>query len=78
MPTVLRIGPYRFHFFANEKGEPPHIHVDYNDGDAKYWLEPVTLARNKGVPLIRLREIERLVRANMAFLKEQFDEFHRR
>jgi len=27
MPTILRIGPYRFYFYSNEKGEPPHIHV---------------------------------------------------
>ncbi|MBW6456390.1 MAG: DUF4160 domain-containing protein [Trueperaceae bacterium] len=26
-PTVLRDGPYRFFFFSNERGEPPHIHV---------------------------------------------------
>jgi hypothetical protein len=77
VPTVLRIGQFRFHFFANEKGEPPHIHVDFDDGDAKFWLEPVSLARNKGVPVARLREIERLVRANRAFLKEKYNEFHR-
>ena len=77
MPTVLRVGPFRFHFYANEKGEPPHIHIDFEDGDAKFWLDPVSLAHNKGVPAIRLREIERLVRANRALLKEKFDEFHR-
>lgn len=55
MPTVLRIGPFRFHFYSNEKGEPPHIHVDFEDGDAKFWLEPVALARNRGIPTLRLR-----------------------
>ena len=77
MPTVMRVGPFRFHFYSNEKGEPPHVHVDFEDGDAKFWLDPVSLARNKGVPAIRLREIERLVRANKAILKEKFDEFYR-
>lgn len=27
MPTVLRIGPYRFFFYSNENDEPMHIHV---------------------------------------------------
>lgn len=27
MPTVLRIGRFRFFFFSNEREEPPHIHV---------------------------------------------------
>jgi len=76
VPTILRIGQFRFHFYANEKGEPPHIHVDFEDGDAKFWLDPILLARNKGVPASRLREIERLVRANRNFLKEKYDEFH--
>ncbi|WP_439481025.1 DUF4160 domain-containing protein [Cyclobacterium plantarum] len=41
MPTVLRIGPYRFFFFSNEGNEPPHIHVESGEGHAKFWLEPV-------------------------------------
>jgi len=36
MPTVLRIGPYRFHFYSREGGEPPHIHVTREDMEAKF------------------------------------------
>lgn len=78
MPTVLRIGPYRFHFYSDEGSEPPHIHVRRDDGEAKFWLDPVRLARNDGLPAHDLREVERLVYANSAFLKERFDEFHAR
>ena len=28
MPTVLRIGGYRFFFYSNENGEPAHIHFN--------------------------------------------------
>ena len=35
MPTVLRIGPYRFYFYSHEPNEPPHIHVDRDDLSAK-------------------------------------------
>ena len=41
MPTVLRIGQFRFHFYSDEYNEPPHIHVANSDGECKFWLEPV-------------------------------------
>ena len=35
MPTILRVGPYRFFFYAGDKDEPLHIHVERNDKVAK-------------------------------------------
>jgi hypothetical protein len=43
MPTVLRIGPYRFFFYAGDRDEPPHIHVEREDKIAKCWLNPIRL-----------------------------------
>jgi Domain of unknown function (DUF4160) len=50
MPTVLRSGPYRFYFYIHEPNEPPHIHVDRDDFSAKFWIDPVQLAANFGLP----------------------------
>lgn len=61
MPTVLRIGPYRFLFYSNEPDEPPHIHVKRDRADAKFWLSPVRLAHATGFPAHELRKIARLV-----------------
>ena len=61
MPTVMRIGPYRFFFYSNEGREPPHIHVSAGGNEAKFWLDPVTLAANHGFNGRQLTEIERLV-----------------
>jgi len=61
MPTVLRIGSFRFHFYSDEGAEPPHIHVRTPDGECKYWLEPISLATVKGIKAHDLRVIERLV-----------------
>ncbi len=36
MPTLLRIEGLR--------QEPPHVHVEKGDGEAKLWLQPVQLA----------------------------------
>ena len=60
MPTVLRIGPYRFHFYAGEGGEPPHIHVARDGAEAKFWLDPVAVARSKGYGAAELRRLQRL------------------
>ena len=78
MPTVLRIKSYRFHFYSDELLEPSHIHVSMPEGECKFWLEPVRLARNKGVPAHSLREIEKLVFENKNFLMEKYHEFHNR
>jgi hypothetical protein len=74
MPTVLRLGSFRFHFYSDEGKEPPHIHIDTPDGECKFWLDPVRLARNKGISPITLRIIEKLIFENITFLKEKYDE----
>lgn len=76
MPTVLTIGPYRFHFYSDESEEPPHIHVRSSEGECKFWLDPIQLARNRGMPAHRLREIERLVFEHRAYLIDEYNEYH--
>ena len=78
MPTVLQIGPYRFHFYSDEGIEPAHIHVRTGDGECKFWLDPIILAKNRGIPAHRLNEIAKLVFHNQKFLTEQFYEYHNR
>jgi hypothetical protein len=58
MPTALRFGPYRFYFYSHEPNEPSHIHVDRDDFSAKFWLDPVQLARNFGFRAQELRAIQ--------------------
>jgi len=74
MPTVLRIGTYRFHFYSDEGMEAPHIHIRSPDGECKYWLVPVRIAYNRGIPVHRLNEIERLVFENQFLLLEKYHE----
>jgi len=76
MPTVLRVGSFRFHFYSDERNEPPHIHVETPDGECEFWLDPITLARNKGVLPPNLRIIEKLVYEHQPFLKEKYHVFH--
>ena len=76
MPTVLRIGSFRFHFYSDEQHEAPHIHVASPDGECKFWLDPVKLANNRNIPPHILRDIERLVFQNEELLLEKYNEFH--
>ncbi len=76
MPTILRVGGFRFHFYSDEGTEPPHIHVRSADGECKFWLDPVGLARNRGIEPHVVREMERLVFEHLDFLLEQYHEHH--
>jgi hypothetical protein len=78
MPTVLKINIYRFHFYSDEREEPAHIHIATPDGECKFWLEPIRLAKNKGLSPHIVRLIEKLVYENQDYLKEKYNEFHSR
>ena len=77
MPTALRIGAFRFHFYSDEGNEPPHVHIETPDGECKFWLDPIRLARNKGVPPVVIRAIEKLVFEHRNFLTEKYYAYHR-
>jgi hypothetical protein len=70
MPTILRIGPYRFFFYSNERGEPAHIHVQRDRAIAKFWLEPIQLAGSKRFAAHELTELHHHVEQNIVLLLE--------
>ncbi|MBN1284429.1 MAG: DUF4160 domain-containing protein [Anaerolineae bacterium] len=75
MPTVLRIGPYRFLFYSSDYDEPKHIHIKAGNSEAKFWLEPITLSWNRGFNNKQLNEIEKYVEDNLSFLLRKWTEF---
>jgi hypothetical protein len=75
MPTVLRSGPYRFFFYAGDGGEPPHVHVERDDSEAKFWLAPIRLERSTGFPSHEINSVRRLVEDNVDRLLEKWNEF---
>ena len=74
MPTILRIGPYRFFFYSNERGEPSHIHVQRERFLAKFWLSPVALAGSKGFASHELRMLQKYVQENREIFLEAWNE----
>ena len=75
MPTVLRSGPYRFFFYAGDREEPPHIHVEREDNRAKFWLDPVRMQDSGGFSAVELNRITALVEANRNRLLEAWNDF---
>ena len=75
MPTVLKIGKFRFFFFSNEGSEQMHIHVESNEKYAKFWLDPVQLARSIGYSAKELNEIRGLVLENLNLFREKWNEY---
>lgn len=61
MPTVLHDAPYSFVFFSSDQGEPPHIHVRRDRRIAKFRLNPVSPAKNRGFKEPELNKTARLV-----------------
>ena len=74
-PTILRSGPYRLFFFSNEGEEPPHVHVQRERMLAKFWLEPVRLARSTGFAPQELGRLERVVTEHEKVLLEAWNEY---
>ncbi|WP_298371031.1 DUF4160 domain-containing protein [Azospirillum sp.] len=75
MPKVADFGPYRLFFYSNERGEPPHVHVERDGNVAKYWLRPVGLASNDGFAARELRELQRVVVEHERQCEERWHEF---
>jgi hypothetical protein len=68
----------RFFFYSLEDGEPPHIHVESSGKTAKFWLDPVELARSNGFcpqELTRLRAT--VIERRYEFLEARHAHFDR-
>jgi hypothetical protein len=75
MPTVLRIGPYRFYFYAGDRDEPEHVHVERDDSVAKFWLDPVRLQGSGGFRSSEINRIQKLIEENREDLIRSWNEY---
>jgi hypothetical protein len=75
MPTILQVGPYRFFFYASDRVEPPHVHVERDDNKAKYWLDPVRLQNSGGFARQEINRIQKLVEQNRERFLRSWDEY---
>ena len=74
MPTVLRVDGFRFFFYSNDSGEPPHVHVEKGGASGKWWLDPVAMVWEDGFTRPQLRRVDTIIRANQGRLLEAWHE----
>ncbi len=73
MPTLLRIGAFRFYFYSHEPNEPPHVHVDRGDATIKIWLDHLEVAKSRG---FRAHEIGGIVKMVVDHRQEFLEAWH--
>ena len=74
MPTVLISGPYRLSFVSFDCKEPIHVHIRRDRNEAKFWLDPVEMAFNRGFSNKELGEIERIIIDNDRAIWDKWQE----
>jgi hypothetical protein len=74
MPTVDDIGPYKLFFYSAEGSEPPHVHVRRDRATAKFWLNPVRVARSRRFSDHELRSLQKLVEEHKEKILEACNE----
>ncbi|WP_230631956.1 DUF4160 domain-containing protein [Sphingomonas sp. Leaf37] len=75
MPTLLRIGAFRFYFYSPEPNDPPHVHVDRGEATIKVWLTPVEVAESRGFRAHEINDILTMVAEHRAMLVERWHEY---
>jgi hypothetical protein len=72
MPTI-RIAGYKFRFYSSDVTEPPHVHVIHGEDEAKIWLLPVAVARNRGFDPAELNRVIKLTQWHREELLEAWN-----
>jgi hypothetical protein len=75
MPTIRNIdGPYRLFFYSFDCNEPLHVHVQREKMTCKFWVDPISLARNRGFSAQELNRIRRLTMRHQEEIMEAWHE----
>ena len=74
MPTVLRIGAFRFYFYSHEPNEPPHIHIDRGEATIKIWLGSLEVAKSRGFRRHEIGGIVAMVKEHRMLFQEAWNE----
>ena len=75
MPTVLRERGFRLFFYADDRTEPRHVHVQREARTAKFWLEPIECEWSSGFSRSELMDIYRLIAQRRELLLQKWRDF---
>ncbi len=75
MPTIVRERGFRFFFYADDRTEPRHVHVQHEARTAKFWLEPIECEWSGGFSRSELMDIYRLIADRRELLLQKWHDF---
>lgn len=75
MPTVFRFGSYRFFFYAGDRDEPIHIHVERDEKVAKFWVDPCILEKSGGFTRSELSKIQKIIAKHQNTIMEVWHDY---
>ena len=78
MPTVFEVKGFRFFFRSADGIEPVHVHVGIDGRGAKFWLDPVRIARNYKLSKREIRFAYRIVKEEEKKIKKKWQNFFRK
>jgi hypothetical protein len=68
------VNGYKFFFYeVDVANEPPHVHISREGYEAKFWLDPISVAREGRFRKKNLRDIERIIEDNHSFLLDAWE-----
>ena len=74
MPTILRENGFRFFIPVNDHA-PAHVHVERDDCEAKFWLDPVRLERSRGFAGRELHQVQAIIEGSRQTLLNRGNEY---
>lgn len=77
MPVIFTFMGFRFMFFANDH-EPALVHVAKHGATAKFFINPISLAYNKGFNPPELELIKKVLTENEAVVNRHWASFFNR
>ena len=75
MPTVLTKDGFRIFFYSADGKEPVHVHVEYGDGLAKFWMIPISLDSNYRMKAKDLRKARELLETKAELIKKEWNDY---
>lgn len=75
MPTIKELSnEFRFFFFSFDCNEPLHVHVSKESKICKFWVEPLSLAKNHGFSSKELNAIYKVIQLESNLIKSYWYE----
>jgi hypothetical protein len=62
-------------FYAGDRDEPTHVHVEREGSIAKFWLDPVRLQWSGGFSRHELRKVEKIVSEHRDEMREAWNAY---